>query len=78
MIGPMLFSFVWNHSLMNRVLRAGVLADVHLLGTPTLILAHTAVAAVLVLVFGRELVGAEYRSEHKDTKTFVSLCSPDS
>ena len=49
LLGPMLFSFVWNHTLMNRVLAAGVLSETVLLGTPTLILLHALAALVLVL-----------------------------
>ena len=56
LLGPMLFSFVWSHKLMNGVLDAGVLDRVVILGTPTLILVHAMVAAVVLAVFGRELV----------------------
>jgi hypothetical protein len=50
LIGPMLFSFVWNHILMNRVLAAGVLSETVLLGTPTLILLHTLAAAAVAFL----------------------------
>jgi hypothetical protein len=55
LLAPMLFSFVWAHLVMNRILEAGILDETLLLGTPSLVLLHALAALAVVAALAPHL-----------------------
>ncbi|HEX2684144.1 MAG TPA: hypothetical protein VHL77_09440, partial [Ferruginibacter sp.] len=56
---PLLYGMLYQRMILNRLLKNDVLSAVHFLGSPHLILVHTALLLIILLIFRKGLLQLE-------------------